>query len=165
MADSPTPYRKFPGRGSGVISIATLWEGDTHLLLVASWPSGESYRRFFYADIQAIILRRTSRRKITNIVLAVFLLLAAAPFVASFLTETDTAFLVTAGIFAAFAAFFLLVNTLLGPTCTLHIQTPIRCEQLPIVRRDRQARRVLARIQPLVAAAQPLPETAPGAAF
>jgi hypothetical protein len=157
MADSPAPYRKLPGRGSGVISIATLWEGDSHLLLVTSCPSGESYRRFFYADIQAMILRRTSRWKITNIILGLVLLAAAAPFLATLQRPGETAVLVVAGIVAGLCAFFLLLNTLLGPTCTLYIQTPIRCEQLPIVRRERQARRVLARLQPLVTAAQPLP--------
>ena len=81
MADSPAPYRKFPGRGSGVVNVLTLWEGDTHLLLVNSWPTGESYRRFFFADIQAIILRRTKRRLVFNIILGVLLLPSAAPLV------------------------------------------------------------------------------------
>ena len=155
MADSPAPYRKFPGRGSGVVNVLTLWEGDTHLLLVNSWPTGESYRRFFFADIQAIILRRTKRRLVFNIILGVLLLLSAAPLVfAMFQDSGESGWRVAGGVVAGLFLFFILVNSLLGPACTMHIQTVLQCQRMPTVRRLRRARQILARIQPLIAAAQ-----------
>lgn len=159
MAKTPAPYRRLPGRGSGLISIATLWECETHLLLVTSWPSGESYRRFFFADIQAIIVRRTRRRLIVNCVLAALALLAAAPLL---FNPPTTSLLVFVGIVSGLGLSFLLLNSLLGPTCTMHLQTPIQCEQVPAVRRARHVRRFLARIQPRILAAQPaVSESAP----
>ena len=152
MAETSAPYRRLPGRGSGLISIGTMWEGETHLLLVTSWPSGESYRRFFFADIQAIIVRRTRRRLVVNCVLAALALLAAVPML---FTPPTPGFLVFLGIVAGVCGFFLLLNSLLGPTCALHLQTPIQCEQVPVVRRERHVRRFLARLQPRILAAQP----------
>jgi hypothetical protein len=162
VADSSVLYRKLPGRGSGVISIATLWESDTHLLLVTSWPSGETYRRFFYADIQALILRRTNQRFVINTVLGVIVVVASAPLVASmFVNSVELGWRVASGIVAGVCLFFILVNSLLGRTCNLHVQTPIQCERMPNVRRERQARKILARIQPLIEAAQSSSEAAP----
>ena len=154
MANPPLPYRRIPGRGSGVISFVTLWEGDTHLLQVTSWPAGESYRRFFFADIQALILRHTARRMVLNIILGVFILLSLLPMA---LRVRDEATLITSGVIGACCLIFLLVNSLLGPTCVLQIQTAIQCEKLATVRRQRDARKLLARLQPLIAAAQPQP--------
>ena len=162
MADSPAPYRKLPGRGSGLIGASAVWEGDTHLLIVKSWPSGESYRRFFYADIQAIILRQTKRRMVINIVLGVIFVVAEALLVAAmFESVGESGVLVAGGVLGGICVFFVLVNSLLGPTCTMHIQTAIQCEPLPTVRRQRRARQILTRIQPRIAAAQAVAETAP----
>lgn len=162
MADSPAPYRRFPGRASHVISVLTLWEGDTHLLLVNSWPWGESYRRFFFADIQAVILRRTKRRMVINIVLAGLLFLIAAPLLAAMVQNPgETGWLVSAGVVTGLLLIFLLVNSLRGPGCTMHIQTTLLCDQIPTVRRLRRARQILARIQPRIAAAQNMAGAAP----
>ncbi len=162
MADSSAPYRKLPGRGSGVIGSTALWEGDTHLLIVKSWPSGESYRRFFFADIQAIILRRTKKRMVINIVLGCILLLYAVPLIVVMIQSPgESGWLVAGGVWAGICLFFMCVNSLLGPACTLHIQTAIQCEPLPTVRRVRRARQLLARVLPRIAAAQAEPEPAP----
>ncbi len=162
MADSSAPYRKLPGRGSGLIGASTTWEGDTHLLIVKSWPSGESYRRFFYADIQAIVLRQTKRRMVINIILGVIFVVAEALLVtAQFQSSDGSGPLVAGGILGGVCVILMLVNSLLGPTCTMHIQTAIQCEPLPTVRRQRRARQILSRIQPRIAAAQAVAETAP----
>lgn len=147
---TPAPYRKLPGRGAGIVSVATVWEGDTHLLLVTAWPSGESYRRFFYADIQAIITRRTAGRLVINLIAAVFLI----PFALAMLGDAEVGLKVFFGIVAGICFIAILVNSLLGPTCTLQIQTAIQTEKLPNVRRKRAADKLLARLLPLVNAAQ-----------
>lgn len=159
MANPDRPYRKLQGRGSGVVSFVTLWEGDTHLLQVTSWPSGEGYRRFFYGDIQAIIIRRTSVRLWINIVLGVLALGAAALLASEVGNQKGPRFspdgtaifwLIVMGV----CVFFMVLNSLFGPTCAMHIQTAIQCEKLPTVRRERAARKVLAKLQPRVIAAQ-----------
>ena len=144
-----------------MIGSTALWEGNSHLLIVKSWPSGESYRRFFFADIQAIILRRTKQRMVINIVLGVLLLVIGGPLVAAMIENSgEPGWSAASGIVTGVFLIFILVNSLLGPACTLHIQTAIQCEQLPTVRRLRRARQLLARILPRIAAAQAEPEPA-----
>ena len=145
-----------------MVSVLTLWEGDTHLLLVRAWPSGESYRRFFFADIQAIILRRTNRRLVVNIVLGVLLLLIAAPLLIDIARSSgETGWRVPGGVMAGLLLVLMLVNSLRGPSCTLSIQTALQCERISTIRRLRRARQILARIQPRIAAAQNIAEPAP----
>ena len=80
MADAPAIYKKLPGVGSGALARHRLWEGPDHLLVVTSWPSGEGYRRFFFRDIQAVVIRQTARRLGLNIALFLLALLTAGPF-------------------------------------------------------------------------------------
>jgi hypothetical protein len=142
--------------------MSTLWEGETHLLLVTSWPSGESYRRFFFADIQALILRRTNRRMVINIVFGAIGLLVVAAFLAGYSQSVrEFGLLVAAGIAAGVFLVFILINSVLGATCTLHVQTPIQCEQLTTIRRIPGARELLRRILPRIVTAQPAFEIAP----
>jgi hypothetical protein len=49
---------------------------------------------------------------------------------------------------------FLVANLLLGPTCVCHLKTAVQTEELPSLRRLRRARKVLARLRPLIVAAQ-----------
>ncbi len=157
----PARYRKLPGPGIGfgVVSFVTLWQGENHLLQVTSWPSGESYRRFFYRDIQAIVLRRSKGRMRTNIVLGILASLLVLGLAIAFATSggldalTD-GFPIFCEIVLGICLLWMAVNSLLGPTCTMHIQTAIQFERLPTVRRERGARKLLARLEPLVTAAQ-----------
>jgi hypothetical protein len=162
MADAPLVFKKLPGTGGGALGRSTLWEGPDHLLLVNSWPAGESYRRFFFTDIQAIAIRRTPRRMIVNFVLLLFAALTVAPclYAASY---NDSAGVVALILGIAWLV-FLSLNSLLGPTCEAHIQTAIQTEKIPSMRRLRTALRVLGRIQPHILAAQPAAEMAPVAA-
>src|SRR5882724_9417293 len=52
---SADQYRRLPGR-SGPIIRNSLWIGDGHLLSVQRNPFSESYRRFYFTDIQALVL-------------------------------------------------------------------------------------------------------------
>jgi hypothetical protein len=154
----PAPYRKLLGPAVGVFSTITLWQGASHVLQVTAWPSGESYRRFFYRDIQAIVVRRSNGRMRTNIVLGIISgLLVAGLGIAAASSGIDTltdGFAIFCEIVLGICLLWMLLNTLFGPTCTLHIQTAIQFERLPTVRRERGARKLLARLEPLVTAAQ-----------
>jgi hypothetical protein len=161
MPDAPTiPYTKLPGSGvssKGVTLISaarvtcSLWLGDDHLLQVESTGGySESYKRFYFRDIQALTLRKTKKWFATNLVLGVltglFLLWALA-------AKTPVGSIVLY-IFTTCFGIFLLANFLLGATCTCHLKTAVHLEQLPSLRRRRHALKVLAQLQPLVAAVQ-----------
>jgi hypothetical protein len=52
---SGTPYRRLPG-SAGLIVSKRLWLGQDHVLLVSSNVLSQEYRRFYFNDIEAIVL-------------------------------------------------------------------------------------------------------------
>jgi hypothetical protein len=158
MSAKPKEYRRLPGRGikrqgflagSFTARRARLWLGQDHLLSVESQWYTEEYRRFYFRDIQAIIIRKTLTGRIINIVLGVLALLNLLGAFAS----TDGLRVFWSVIMGVFA-FFLLLNTLAGPTSACHLRTAVQTEELASLRRVRRARKVLARVRPLIAEAQ-----------
>ena len=152
MADAPVIYKKLPGVGSGALARHRLWEGPDHLLVVTSWPSGEGYKRFFFRDIQAIVIRQTSRRTGVNIALFILSLLTAGPFFVFGERGGDS--WIPATIVGGIWLVFIIINSLLGPTCETRIQTAVQTESITSLVRLRTALKVLARIQPHIVEAQ-----------
>ena len=156
---SQSPYQKLPGRGLTWTSYSRVWLAADHVLLVRGQTWTETYRRFFFPDIQAVILRRTHTGKIWNAVwggsAAFFLIIA--------LMLNGSAALVVASLAAPFAV-ALLINLMLGPTCACHIRTAVQMERLGALNRVRAARQFIALVEPLIMAAQlepPAPVTSP----
>lgn len=153
-------YQKLPGRSSTWTGPSRVWLGEDHVLLVSSRTFTETYRRFFFSDIQAIIVQRTKMGMIWNAVwgglLGFFAIIAlAVP------DPTATAVLLT--ISAPFGV-ALVVNLIRGPTCKCFVRTAVQMERLPALSRLRAARKFIARIEPLIASAQggmPSPDTVP----
>jgi hypothetical protein len=146
------PYKRLPGRSNGFLNSATLWEADDHLLLVESHRVSESYRRFFYRDIQAVVICRTESGLMMSLVLG----LLAAVLGASGYMVGDVAG-VTMGVFAGVFLLFALLNLLGGPTCRCTLRTAVQTQHLPSLNRLRKARKALARLQPKIAAFQENP--------
>lgn len=66
-APAAVSYRRLPGRTpwfrfESIGRRTSLWLGPDHLLKVERSPSRESYKRFYYRDIQAILIQQSSRR-------------------------------------------------------------------------------------------------------
>jgi len=150
------PYKRLPGRGSGALNLATLWEGDDHLLLVESHRVSESYKRFFYRDIQAIIVCQTKTGHIIMIVLAVLTLLFAIP---AFFVAPEGA--IALGIAAGFFLLLTAISFFAGPTCRCTLRTAVQTQPLTSLGRIRNARKALARIQTQIAAVQQQAPPAP----
>jgi len=71
MSKKEKEYRRLPGKGlkrGSLISFtrirATLYAGKDHLLSVYNSVYEEEYRRYYYKDIQALVIRKTPRRDI-----------------------------------------------------------------------------------------------------
>ncbi len=160
MAHTPNPYVKLPGRGLRRVAVAIsatrcrLWLATDHLLAVDFTVASEDYRRFYFRDIEAFVVRRTAGRQVWNWVFLVLALLTAGPFVIGWRSEGSGGLLIAALSIAAFWLAFILANTLRGATCQTHIRTAVQFEQLPSLGRLPVARKVLARLQPLIVAAQ-----------
>jgi hypothetical protein len=134
---------------------SSLWLGKDHLLNVDSSFFAEEYKRFYFRDIQAIIIRRTERRKIWNFVLTLVVLLSFAPAARQLPDLSSDSFLsVVIAIWFSILALGLLANNLLGSSCTVHLRTAVQIEELPSLNRIRRTRKVLDRVRPLIVAVQ-----------
>jgi hypothetical protein len=143
-------YTKLPGRGLTWGGPSRVWLGGDHVLLVLTRGYSETYRRFFFKDIQGIIVRRTHVGKIWNAIWASFLVF----FALLALLVNDNPGSIVLGCIAAPFGIALLVNLLLGPTCAFHIRTAVQTERLPAISRVASAQKFMALIQPFVTAAQ-----------
>jgi hypothetical protein len=154
MRDENATYRYLTGSSNIVHSRSSLWLGSDHLLSVVNEDYSESYRRFFFKDIRAIVVQKTSTGKLWSILLS----LLAATFASLMLTSIVFAWSKAATIaFAVFAGIFLLcllVNGLRGPTCTCYIQTAIQKNDLCAVRRLRHAMKLIGQLRSIIEAVQ-----------
>ena len=149
MSAPAITYTKVPGLGTGVFEYSRLYVGPDHLLLVGSMAWNESYRRFYFRDIQAVIIRPSVWGKIQNAVWALMLFLAAI--IAIQVSDVGA---VIAWIIASLFALGLIVNTLRGPTCVCYIQTAVQTTKLSPLDRVRRAQKFLAQLKPLIASIQ-----------
>jgi len=142
--------------GVAFMSRSSLWLGRDHLLCVDSNGYTETYKRFYFRDIQAVILMATKRRAIWNWVLgaptAIFLMLLLGTLSSS--SDSRMAGIIAYTICGSVFAVPLLVNNIFGPSCICHLRTAVQTEELPSLDRLRRARQVLNRIRPFMVAAQ-----------
>jgi hypothetical protein len=143
---SQQDYQRLPGKAVGLYRRARLWQGQDHLLLVDSNTYQENYERFYYKDIQGLLIRKTIKGGIWNGLVGVPAVLTAMKLWVSW--EDGEGWLWALP--TALLLLMLLVNTLRGSTCVSHIQTPISVRQLPSLNRLRIAHKVRDRIRTLV---------------
>lgn len=150
MAKEPKVYQRLPGVGARGLQRVRLWQGPDHLLFVASSALGERYKRFYFANIQAIVIRKTAGWLGWSIVL----LVSSGLFgLGAFGNQPDpgrSVMVVLTGVFVL----ILIVHAALGPTCRCVIRTAVQTEELPSLKRLRDADKMLARIRPLIESAQ-----------
>jgi len=142
------------------ISRSGLWLGKDHLLCVDSSGYTETYKRFYFRDIQAIVIRATNRRAIWNWIWGVptniflLLLLGSLPYTGSAGPNSNLGEIVCFAFLTSVFALALLINSLLGRACVCQLRTAVQIEELPSLNRLRRARKVLNRLRPLITAAQ-----------
>jgi len=153
MPTAPKLYRRVSGRTASFTGYHRLYEGADHLLLVHSTGIREDYRRFFYRDLQAIIVRPTSRRRDNAVAWGAFTAVTGLPALATALAGVPVLPIVLGVLAASFGA-VLIANQALGPTCECHLQTAVQCEALPALRRLNRAQKFLGQIRARVAEVQ-----------
>jgi hypothetical protein len=144
----------------GLISVGSsntsLWLGPDHVLVIDKTSYADDYKRFYFSDIQAFIIRRTDRRLITS--LCIGLPLAAFALIAFLIDGLGGDLYNGGGIFFGLLALVLAVlltcNLAAGPTVQTYVQTAVQVEELPPLNRLGRAYKVLDRLRPLVVAAQ-----------
>lgn len=157
MAEQEYQRLARPSNTSGLMGLSTrssLWLAKDHILRVDSTGYSERYKRFYFRDIQSITIQVTLRRTYWNLFLGAssgLLILGGIPY--SISQKFGPGEWIAGGVLAMLFVIPLIVNNILGTTCTCKVKTAVQIEPLPM-RRLRKARKVLARVQPLVLAAQ-----------
>ena len=144
-----------PLRQRGRIAIVSsqrsnLWLGPDHVLCVETEGYTESYKRFYFRDIQAITLRKTARWLVLAVSTGLMTGLFGFIVLAVDTIEVKSVF----GIIGGVCAIPFLLNFLYGPTCACQLRTAVQTEDIPSMGRIRRARKVIARLRPLIAKAQ-----------
>lgn len=142
-------------------SRSSLWLGADHLLCLDSNGYAESYKRFYFRDIQAITFKRTKRYQWWNVICGIltagFLLLTilTAPKTSpARWTSGEIAGGIVLGFVTGLCLLLLVINWSLGPTCKCALRTAVQTEDLPSLCRVRRSRNVLEKIRPLITTVQ-----------
>ncbi len=151
MGAAKMKYKRLPGGRRGFFRQSSLWLGDDHLLAVTGWRFTEDYKRYYYRDIQALVVARTRRWAVTlpwffpALGLLIWGLIAQATAI-SRLAEVCW-YLVGAVVLA-----WLYVSLKASVRCS--IQTAVSREELPSLLRFWSARRTIRILGDRIAQAQ-----------
>jgi len=140
-------YKKLLKRGADLVSRYQLWQAEDHLLLVKECFTTEEYKRFYYSDIQALVIVLTPAYMMGLSVLGI---LSVALLSAAVFSEEKMVFGTMAGVFL----FLLLVHLGSGRTCKCWIQTAVNNERLLMCKRVRHVRTLARRVKPQILAMQ-----------
>jgi hypothetical protein len=149
VADTRPIYRKLPGRRRGFVVSASLWAGADHLLSVRSARFQEQYKRFYFRDIQAIVITKVPRFVVPKralaaalLVIAVWILSARAAPLGGWLWL----------LLAALTAAWIYISV--AQSCTCRLYTAVSREDLPSLYRMWTARKALAEMERRIAEVQ-----------
>src|ERR1039458_9512474 len=128
-------YSRMPGR-SGLVVRDSLWMSADHLLSVRRNPFSESYRRFYFADIQAIVVTELPNLLApTGLTAAVLFIVTAAALMYTWHP-----------VWASLCALLSLVSFFVSwrsADCACYLQTSVSTEMLPSLRRGKRVGELL----------------------
>lgn len=157
MARQERPYKRLPGMGTavgGMFGRSTLWVAGDHLLAVRNYGYSEQYKRLHFANIQALAFHKTRTGTVITAVWGILDAILLSLIGIGTWQGWDSAGIWTLVVFAVFCAVFLVAGLIAGPTCKTYARTAVQLEELPSLGRVRNTMRVIARLRPLIEAAQ-----------
>lgn len=163
-ANRPIRYRKFSGARGSLVSLEQLWIGDDHLLLVSSSFALERYRRFYFQDIEAFLIRPTGTQRKWVIANSIFLALfgALTLFVVGRHPTEDQ---IVGGVFLGIAAVIFLIGLIYqvakGPSCFTFLQLRTGLERIVVADRIRASLAMRGRLAAIIHAAAEAKAVAP----
>jgi hypothetical protein len=147
---SPT-YTRLTRPAASVASYHSLWLAADHLLVVTSTGYTEKYQRLMLRDIKGFFTIASNRRANWNLPWGAAALFSGIALVIA-LTSRGVPY-VSGPIFSG-ALIALVWNNLLGAGCRTFVITGVQTAPLPALQRWPKTRKVLARLEPLILAAQ-----------
>jgi hypothetical protein len=157
MIESSSVPLKRIAKGKTIFSLfsaqaGSLWLGPDHLLYAIRTRYSESYKRFYFRDIQAITICRTENGAYLNALLALITLGVAI--LTYFLSSPIHFNQIYVASLSAFPLLFLAYNVALGPTCKCKLYTAVQVEPILAFTRLRKTQKTLQSIYPLIEAEQ-----------
>ena len=123
--------------------------GRDHLLHVATGVFVEEYKRFYFRDIQSLMVHQSKSWIVATIVFAVL----AAGLIFLSVAFGDLVRLI-AGIIALIMILILVVNLIRGPGCVCHIQTAVQKQRLRSIFRVKKAQQIMDSLKPIILRSQ-----------
>ena len=144
------PYVQLPGTYRGFLRKASLWEGADHILSVSGTRFNEEYRRFYYRDIQALLLEKRARSGSIGwwIILLAILVVSLIATVAKDPPYSWIALVVSSLLLV------IRLDLTFRRSCRCTLQTAVSREQLPSLIRRTPAQAAIARLQSRISAEQ-----------
>jgi hypothetical protein len=152
------PYVKLPGSYHGFFRQASLWEGADHILLVSGSRFSEEYRRFYYRDIQALLVEKRPRAGSPGwwIILSILLIIATIS------TGQNDPPYSWVGLAVLSLILLIRLDLTFRRSCRCSIQTAVSREVLPSLIRRRDAENAINRLHTRIIAEQgELPDEIP----
>ena len=146
-------YKRIGGRGARrrqFFTWNTLWLGSDHLLQVENTGYTEEYKRFYFRDIQSIIVQKDNRFLYWSLFFGGLLTLC----VSLMIWIDDEVGKYFFGFSAALFFLLLLINLIKGPSCFTRIRTAVQEEEVPAFRRVWKTQKALGKVRELISAAQ-----------
>ena len=136
-------YKRLPGRRLGAVRRASVWDAGEYLLSVSGTTFSERYRRFYYRDIQSIVMQNGPRLGSIGALLLLFwcALTFAIVVAGNTLPAVFHLLWITPVVWLAF-----IVYQSLARSCRVHIYTAVSSEELPALFRRSAARKAVAHI-------------------
>lgn len=161
MLKKDSNYKKVRLGGRSWLNQSTYWIGPNHLLVVEVSNYVERYRRFYFRDVQAILVQNSSVRLGWIIglgtgafgILAILLYVGVETWRFGYQNGDYLAIGVWLGLLLVFTS-FLLANILRGPSCSVYLRTAVQNQKLSGISRWRKAEVLVAALTPLINAAQ-----------
>lgn len=139
-----TGYRRLYD-GKWIARNRCVYAGSDHVIMVGRKGATEQYRRYYYRDIQAVIIVRTRDHIIQGLVGIALLIMFLLPVTFGY---------PAVGIPLAIAGAALIAIEFARPSCECFIQTQTFSQRLWTIKRVSHARKFIADLEPLVTAAQ-----------
>ncbi len=146
-------YKPLPGTRRYLLKKKySLWQGDDHILFVNTGNIQETYKRFYFKDIQIFLLEKRFIRAshILMLIIAFFFLFLGILIRFTFgAWETKTFF-----IFGFFLLFLCALDWFRDELCDCYVQTAVQKVKLPSLSRKRKAIKAIEKLTPHIEFAQ-----------
>jgi hypothetical protein len=145
-----SPYTKLTPRRRTFGGYTQLWFASDHLLLLSNTRLSEQYKRFAFADIQAIVVTRLP----SQLLLQVVMILAALAWMGLWFAVDSKFARWAIEISGGLALLWPIVDIARGPRCRCFLRTRVSGELLAPVNRMKTADQFLALLRPVIESAQ-----------